>query len=80
MTGHQKIEKIKTNQKNPEKQKKRYKEKDQMNKKDKKQSETSKFIIKMLGLMSKIDSLAYTIDNYEPTLTCLVETHLTKEE
>ena len=32
------------------------------------------------GLKSKIDSLAETIDDYEPTLICLVETHLSKEE
>ena len=32
------------------------------------------------GLKSKIDSLAETIDDYEPTLICLVETHLLKEE
>ena len=32
------------------------------------------------ALKTKIDSLAVTIDNYEPTLICLVETHLSKEE
>ena len=32
------------------------------------------------GLKSKIHSLAETIDDYEPTLICLVETHLSKEE
>ena len=32
------------------------------------------------GLKSKTDSLAETIDDYEPTLICLVETHLSKEE
>ena len=32
------------------------------------------------GLNSKTDSSAETTDNYEPTLICLVETHLSKEE
>ena len=32
------------------------------------------------GLKSKIVSLAETIDDYEPTLICLVETHLSKEK
>ena len=32
------------------------------------------------GLKSKIDSLAETIDDYEPTLIRLVETHLSKQE
>ena len=32
------------------------------------------------GLKSKFDSLAETIDDYEPTLIRLVETHLSKEE
>ena len=32
------------------------------------------------GLKSKVDSLDETIEGYEPTLICLVETHLTKEE
>ena len=34
----------------------------------------------VIRLKSKIDSLAETIDNYEPTLICLVKTHLKKEE
>ena len=34
----------------------------------------------MRWLKSKISSSAETIDNYEPTLICLVETHLSKEE
>ena len=29
---------------------------------------------------SKIDALDETIEDYEPSLICLVETHLTKEE
>ena len=32
------------------------------------------------GLKLNIDFLAETIDDYQPTLICLVETHLTKEE
>ena len=32
------------------------------------------------GLKSKVDSLDETIEGYEPTLICLVEIHLTKEE
>ena len=32
------------------------------------------------GLKSKIVSLAETIDDYEPTLICLVETHLSKKK
>ena len=32
------------------------------------------------GLKPKIDSLAETADDYKPTLICLVETHLLKEE
>ena len=32
------------------------------------------------GLKSKIDSLAETIDDNEPTLICLVETRLSKDE
>ena len=32
------------------------------------------------GLKSKTDSLAETIDDYEPTLICLIETHLSKDK
>ena len=32
------------------------------------------------GLKSKIDSLSEIIDDYEPTLICLVETHLSKKK
>ena len=32
------------------------------------------------GLKSKVDSLDETIEGYEPTLICLLEIHLTKEE
>ena len=35
---------------------------------------------KVRGLKSKTDSLAETIDEYDPALIYLVETHLTKEE
>ena len=34
----------------------------------------------MRGLKSKTDALDETIDDYEPSLICLVETHLAKEE
>ena len=69
-------EKIDKPRQTSDKPKTKYKEKDQENKKGKKHAQTSKFI----SLKSKIDSLAEAIDNYEPTLICLVEPHLTKEE
>ena len=72
----------KENKEQPSKrQKKRCKGKVQEIKKDKKQTQRLQIYYENVrGLKSKIDSLAETIDDYEPTLICLVETHLLKEE
>ena len=72
----------KENKEQPSKrQKKRCKGKVQEIKKDKKQTQRLQIYYENVrGLKSKIDSLAETIDDYEPALICLVETHLLKEE
>ena len=65
----------------PKKQKKSIKKKIRRSKQIKNKLRNFKIYYQNVrGLKSKTDSSAETKDNYEPTLICLVETHLTKEE
>ena len=65
----------------PEKQRKSIQKKSRRSKKVKNTLRNFKvYYQNVKGLKSKIDSSAETIADYEPTLICLVETYLTKEE
>ena len=69
------------NKEQPSKRQKRCKGKDQEIKKDKNRLRDFKIYYQNVrGLKSKIDFLAKTIDDYKPTLICLVETQLSKEK